>query len=792
MSRRASRSKSSGPASFPVERGSTGRAFPDDGDTAIILGERLRRYALGLTAALLTARAYWPSEPDVRNGAGSGLSWIMLLLFAAGLGIVAAVVDGRFRIRMSWTELAVIVLVGLVGLSATHAVDRRPAINLAWEWIGIGIAYLLVRNLPRNRDESGALAGALAATAVAVSVYGLYQERVEYPALRAAFHRDPVAMMKQAEVTPGGMSEARFRDRLLGSNEVMSTFGLANSLAGFLVGPLVMIVGVVLRNLAKKNGRGSLLFALGMAALPTLVVAICLAWTKSRSASIGLIAGMAVLLWRMRRDVSRKFLIISCTVGVVISLLVVAAGLKSGHLDLLVFTQTPKSMRVRLEYWQATWDLILNGAASIGKALGSTTLWFGVGPGNFGPAYLLHKLPQASEEIQDPHNMVLEVWAASGFLAMAALLAALGFGLWYSLRTVRADVPDDPEGSKSSGDSAVRWVIVGSGFGWALVVVLGQLNPFAEDLFARWLILGASWLAAVFLGKPLWTRIPVPAAAMGAGALAIAVNLLAAGGIGIPTVALCLWSMLAVGQNLREDRPCGELRTVGARTAGITVLGIWTAILGAFLGAVIPFWNSEAAIASADAALDSPAGPNFEGAEAALLAAIKADPYNSRPWRKLAGLKLSEWQERGAKPDDLRWKTIPYTLLNAVSYPRNPNVWSLHAEQAAIMTTILSRVGPNLTETDRIRYLGDIVRAWRTASRLYPTNATLHAELAAASANISMYADAVAEAAEALRLDKVLAPHPDKQLTDPMRKQLQDQLPTWKERAEAMPVGIQP
>ena len=43
--------------------------------------------------------------------------------------------------------------------------------------------------------------------------------------------------------------------------------------------------------------------------------------------------------------------------------------------------------------------------------------WSGVGPANFAMPYLRHKLPQASEEIQDPHNMILEVWATAGIFA---------------------------------------------------------------------------------------------------------------------------------------------------------------------------------------------------------------------------------------------------------------------------------------------------------------------------------------------------------------------------------------
>ena len=74
----------------------------------------------------------------------------------------------------------------LVAISAMHALDRRPAINLAWEWVALGFVYLLLRNLPRTRDESSVLAGAMVATAFAVSVYGLYQVGVELPLLREA------------------------------------------------------------------------------------------------------------------------------------------------------------------------------------------------------------------------------------------------------------------------------------------------------------------------------------------------------------------------------------------------------------------------------------------------------------------------------------------------------------------------------------------------------------------------------------------------------------------------------
>jgi len=92
----------------------------------------LRRIALGLTAALITARAYWWSEPDLKEGAGKGLYWVLAVFVVFGLALTSSLVSGRFRFRWSWTDAMVIGLVVLVSASAAHAVDRRPAINLAW------------------------------------------------------------------------------------------------------------------------------------------------------------------------------------------------------------------------------------------------------------------------------------------------------------------------------------------------------------------------------------------------------------------------------------------------------------------------------------------------------------------------------------------------------------------------------------------------------------------------------------------------------------------------------------
>ena len=91
--------------------------------------------------------------------------------------------------------------------------------------------------------------------------------------------------------------------------------------------------------------------------------------------------------------------------------------------------------------------------------------------------------------------------------------------------------------------------------------------------------------------------------ALGAGALAVLVNLLAAGGIGIPTVALGLWSFVALGLNLRDDRSCGRLRETNSRVPAFVLAIVWAAVLGTFAGDIWPFWQSEASMAQGDLAI---------------------------------------------------------------------------------------------------------------------------------------------------------------------------------------------
>jgi O-antigen ligase len=757
-----------------------------DAEFAAWLGERLRRVALGLIVALTTARAFWPGEPDLRAEAGTGLGWALAVLVAGGLALAASLVGGTLRLRWSWTDAAVITLMVLVGLSSVQATDRRVAINLAWDWAAAGIAYLMLRNLPRTRAETSALTLVLAATAVSVAVYGIYQVGIELPMMRTRYLLHKAETLQMLQIAPGSPGQKQLESRLLGSNEPMSTFALTNSLAGFLLGPLVVLLAIAWENLVRRDGRGSRPMTLALAVPPILVVLTCLLLTKSRSAYVGLMIGVGVLAWRERRRVRLRTLALAGLGGLLVIGALVGAGVATGRLDRQVLTESTKSLRYRGEYWVGTWRSITEN---------SWAFWSGHGVGNFTAPYLRHKLPQSSEEITDPHNMVLEVWAAAGLPAAVALLAALGLGLWNLLgpatlpyRDPLDDGPVTPRLRSKPDDPSPRagWLVaIGGMGGWLAATLLGHLNPFEGDLFFRWLILGGAWLWAVLFLIPLWRRLPIASAGLGAGVLAVAINLLAAGGIGISPVALMLWSLLALGLNLRDDRECGRLRDAAGRLATFGLAAVWAALVGSFFGAVVPFWESEAALAEADLALASKPA-DYAKAEAAYERAIQADKYSANPWIGLANAKYREWQSRGSKPDDLRWRAVPLALAEAVKPPRNPNSWALHRDRALATREILQALGDGIGVGPLLTYRANIVEATRRASRLYPTNATLHAQLAEASAEIGKIDDAAKEAREALRLD-ALTPHKDKKLNPALKARLLTELPGWEKSAASAP-----
>jgi len=337
--------------------------------------------------------------------------------------------------------------------------------------------------------------------------------------------------------------------------------------------------------------------------------------------------------------------------------------------------------------------------------------------------------------------------------------------------------PDSDE-NEVRAPSYAPWLLVCAGLGgWLLVAVVGQLNPFQDDLTGRWLILGMGWMLAVVLGRPLNKIEPLTSDLLGLGILAIAINLLAAGGIGFAPVSLALWGLMGLGLNLREDRACSPRRPVGGRGLAFIVAAILAAMIGTFFGTVPPHWKAEAAMDQAETVLTNPVA-DPQRADAFYLAAIEADPLASRGRITRANLEFREWQRRGRPVDDFAWHRIDSGLVSALKPPLNPESLLVQRLRARFAREFLDL--PNLPPGERLKIRNDRLDACLAACELYPTDATLRAELAEAQAEKDHFDRAIEEARYALELDKK-TPHLDKKLRNNVRTRLQSSLKRWEE-----------
>lgn len=410
-----------------------------------------------MVAALLTVSWMWPSEGAIN---GDGLHWAILWLAAAAYGCWqflrsddsrSSIEDGR---RNLLSRSAPFVIVAGVWVSTAYVFqiqgDRRTALNIAFEWTAILAASVLFWQWPAAlfRQQFGRL---LVGLALGTAIMGILQHHVVWEQ-RANWYLERMAAVenweqagvgattaKQAEaellaeqVPMTGSAQETFRRRLLDSTEAIGPFALANTLGGFLAAGLVLLIGFMRSAFWASTSVPSKWKGAFLPAVWAVIIGYALVLTKSRTAWVATAVGVFWLLYGMRsgyngsqlpagktndvgedEDKSRhslgKAVLVICLVGG--GLLV--AGLAVGAIDREVLLESPRSLRFRLTYWMGTLDLLAD------------RVLFGTGPGNFRNTYLQYKLPEASEQILDPHNLPLDTYCNAGLLGLAGLLLLL-------------------------------------------------------------------------------------------------------------------------------------------------------------------------------------------------------------------------------------------------------------------------------------------------------------------------------------------------------------------------------
>lgn len=696
--------------------------------------ELVRPWLVGLLTAILVARPLLPSESVAESG--DGMPFVMLAILGCMAWLLMGIAHGRIKVRLGWADLAMVALLVAYSTSALSAVRNgapRPAMNMLWEWTGMMLTYFLLRQLVMPGAETRALLAIMLGLAVSLSGLGLYQYKYDQQAARDEYYSNPDKALKNAGLMlPKGSPERALYEQRLESTEVTASFALANSLAGFLATWLVVALGIGLSTWGRSGLMAKSLLVL---LLCVAAMGACLILTKSRTAWIATAAGAIVMAIGVRRTV-RYPMWRMAAVGTVLGVGAIALAFFLKVVDKEVFTEAQKSLSYRFEFWQATWSMIRDNP------------WLGCGPGNFQDHYTLYKLPESSEVIADPHNFLLEILATAGPFALAALVAALGLGL---LTVLRAGRPSAATPKPEEEPSTTIHILLGGLAGFALSMFAGLMSSMHMPI-ERYLLLGGVTALVALLLQPWVQNGRMPLAIPVAGAFTMLVNLLAAGGLGMPGVAFTLWTLFAVALvEANADRFSLDLPRMAAAPWLIAVVLVGT---GCYLSGYLPVLKCRMAQFQADTESRRMAFLLREAAE--------SDPLDSRSRWQLADWELTEWQQQEGR-DPAGFARFERDVKEALRLrPHLSAGWRRAGE------IYLQDVYPKSREIKDIKFS---ILALERAAELYPTHPMTQAMLSLAYFAGEKDSKAAAAGREALRLDR-LTPHKDLKLPPQLRKGL--------------------
>ena len=456
----------------------------------------MNRSVVFLFALLFTASLMWPSEGAIR---GDGLHLAFGWLAFGAVAAIAFATGRQHPYRSSPSErlagIAVAALIGGFWLSTWNVFrvhgDRRSAMNLAIEWSAVGAAWWASRGLVRNVDGRQWIVSLVIALSVGAAIVGISQHHVTY-ARQGEWYRQQRAKIDETNGTLGvraavegalaandfrrqeipttGQARELFERRLLDSSEPTGPFALANTLGGILAVVLVLLIGGILQNLREHARMDLSVWA--VIAIVLFVVGYCLLLTKSRTAWVGLVVGITFLVVQRRATISAARLKQLLVGGLLLLTAGTAIGIGTGALDREVVLESPRSLQFRLFYWMGAVGVI------------AETPLFGSGPGNFRQSYLGHKVVESSEEILDPHNILLDAWCSAGIIGFAGVCVMVLTLLASGLSAAAGETASSQSSQRSAVPSGrfIRSTVLGGTFGGLVVHVLWRwLN--GGDLF---------------------------------------------------------------------------------------------------------------------------------------------------------------------------------------------------------------------------------------------------------------------------------------------------------------------
>lgn len=532
----------------------------------------------------------------------------------------------------------------------------RYAQNLCWEWVGLGATYLVLREAVQSPQIKQSLLTLTAIVGISLSAFGIWQHYVwyeqasqQYQTLKQEYlelSAKPANLLTsdekqrlievRQEFTDQGIPIEQnalqsWENRLLSSREPLGFFALTNTFAAILLLTTLLLLPVIRHCFLQINHTKRLqIFVI----ISFTLVLFCLLLTKSRTAWIALIFSLSVfIVWSKLKRPNRTALSLFTRKemfafsGIALGLLLITW--LAGGIDKLVILEAPKSVQYRLNYWKITSQILVENPA------------LGTGPGNFRSYYQQLKPPAASEEITDPHNFLLDLWASGGILS----LFGLGIIVWGCVR-FRKQTTHSPEDIQQETYSTTPLFIGGLGaFGvlacYNFLSLSGDILPvIMTGLIACGLLLG--WFKGNQRPVEWFQSNAVTFSILTLAVLGI--HLTGSGGIEMPAVVqiLILALVLLLPAPSNQEAPPSQINKRLALGSGLVLS------FGLIYTAILPTLNCSAALAQGERLMLRNQEPDevirsFEQA-------AKFDPWSPLPNQRLGEFylqicsHLNEWE----------------------------------------------------------------------------------------------------------------------------------------------------
>jgi tetratricopeptide (TPR) repeat protein len=345
-------------------------------------------------------------------------------------------------------------------------------------------------------------------------------------------------------------------------------------------------------------------------------------------------------------------------------------------------------------------------------------------------------VPESSEEIADPHNLVLDLWTSGGLIAVLGFCACLvlGFGRILLRRPVEM-----PRAEEERGELFPSWAsLLPAGVGFALAIFAPVLAG-TGDFDAVPLILLAGWLLVMAILRRNLGTTAVSGAALCAAAVGLLVHLLDLGGIEMPAIVQLLLVIAALAFVNRGDAGSAKSRPWIPWAIGMIAIA---AFLGCAATATLPVLQRRALIVSADQAVVL--GGNYKFALSNYAEAAARDPFSAEPHRKSAEAFFSQWQV--AADDEKDFAKAVEALKNAMTL--DPNDPSLYRRLGEYYEAKFARTREREDAAKAALAFGDAIQR-------YPNDSATRAKLAFAFSDAGEKDKAQIQAKQALELDRI-------------------------------------